>query len=43
MSNPPVANSIADPLVEVADSDDTSQLVRLEATVDGAVTVVLIC
>src|SRR5689334_13690128 len=34
-------NPIADPLVEVPDTSPTSDLVRIEATVEGAVTVVL--
>ena len=34
-------NPISDPLVEVVDTDATSDLVRMESTVEGAVTVVL--
>jgi methylglutaconyl-CoA hydratase len=36
-----MSNPIADPLVEVADSDANGELVRIEATVEGAVTVTL--
>jgi methylglutaconyl-CoA hydratase len=36
-----IANSIADPFVEVPDTDATSDLVILEATEEGAVTVTL--
>ena len=37
-----IANPIADPFVEVPDTDATSDLVLLEATEEGAVTVVTI-
>lgn len=36
-----MSNPIVDPLVEVVDTSPTSQLVRIEATVEGAATVVL--
>jgi methylglutaconyl-CoA hydratase len=36
-----MSNPIADPLVEVADSDANGELVLIEATVEGAVTVTL--
>jgi len=36
-----MTNPIVDPLVEVVDTSATSSLVRIEATVDGAVTVVM--
>jgi methylglutaconyl-CoA hydratase len=36
-----MTNPIADPLVEVPDTSPTSDLVRIEATVEGAATVVL--
>jgi len=36
-----MTNPIVDPLVEVVDTSPTSDLVRIEATVEGAVTVVL--
>lgn len=36
-----MSNPIADPLVELPDTSPTSNLVRLEATVDGVVTVVM--
>jgi methylglutaconyl-CoA hydratase len=36
-----MTNPIADPLVEAVDTSATSDLVRLEATMDGAVTVVM--
>src|SRR3569623_1221069 len=37
----PMPNPIADPLVEVPDTSPTRDLVRIEATQDGAVTVVM--
>ncbi len=36
-----MSNPIADPLVEVQDTDVNNQLVRIEATVEGVVTVVM--
>lgn len=36
-----MSNPIADPIVEVVDTSATTELVRIEATVEGAVTVVL--
>ena len=36
-----MSNPIVDPLVEVVDTSPTSDLVRIEATLEGAVTVVL--
>lgn len=45
MSDPihpdPLANPMADPLVELPDVSPTSDLVRIEATLEGAVTVVM--
>src|SRR5260221_13726185 len=37
----PITNPMADPLVELPDVSPTSDLVRIEATVEGAATVVL--
>jgi methylglutaconyl-CoA hydratase len=36
-----MSNPIVDPLVEIVDTSSTTQLVRIEATLEGAVTIVL--